>query len=261
MKNRYTDVIMDLSKSLTELGLSEAEAAIYLSCLQLGAASVLHISENAGVKRPTTYLILDNLEQRGLIKKTKQGTKTHFQAEPPHKILEELHTKKVLAEQLLPSLQAIHNIDPEKPNITIAEGMEGVRRTYQHIFLFLRSHPKEELLIFGALKDAVEHFEKEVLDSFYWNLAQSKNPIREIGNDDVETRRYFRRSVQKNPNHQIRLIRDDGRFFQTDNMLYGNTLTIFSVKKQIFATQLSASNITETYRTLFEMAWRSAKTI
>src|SRR3989338_1258711 len=252
---------MDLKKSLTELGLSETEALVYLACLQLGAGSVLHIAETASLKRPTVYLILENLEQQGLIKKTHKGSKTLFQATSPQKILHDTQTKEKLAREILPSLQAIHNLDPEKPNITIADGIAGVRRTYRDIFAYLRTHPNEELLIFGALKDALDYFEKEVLNYFYTSLSESKNPTREIGNDDVETRRYYRESFRINPRHHIRLIRNEGRFTQSDNMIYGNTLVLFSLRKQIFATQITSANIVQTYRTLFEMAWRSAKTI
>ncbi len=59
----------------------------------------------------------------------------------------------------------------------------------------------------------------------------------------------------------MRLIRKDGRFTETDNMLYGNTLVIFSVKEEIFAITIESASIVETYRTIFNMAWRSAKAI
>lgn len=92
-------------------------------------------------------------------------------------------------------------------------------------------------------------------------MSQSHNVIREIGNDDTETRQYFRHSNKLNPKHEIRLIRDEGIFEQTDNMLYGNTLVIFSVKKEIFAIVIESKTIAKTYRTLFNMAWRSGKPI
>jgi hypothetical protein len=100
-----------------------------------------------------------------------------------------------------------------------------------------------------------------VLDFFYESVAKTKNPVREIGNDDFETRKYFRASNKINPRHEIRLIRNEGKFFQTDNMLYGNNLVIFSVKEQMFATTIESAGIAETYRTLFNMAWKSGKPI
>ncbi len=49
--------------------------------------------------------------------------------------------------------------------------------------------------------------------------------------------------------------------FCTDNMIYGNTLVVFSIKEQIFATIIESTNIVNTYKTLFNMAWRSGKKI
>jgi sugar-specific transcriptional regulator TrmB len=252
---------MNLLKTLNQTGLTENQAKVYLACLQVGTGSVLNIAKNAELKRPTVYLLLDELETMNLVSRVKRGKKTFYKAETPERIISGLKDRVNLMNEILPSLKAIHNIDPEKPNIKIVEGVNGVRHTYNDIFTFLSHHPNEELLIFGSLKDAAENFQTSVVDYFYETMSKSKNPIREIGNDDTETRRYYRKSAEINPRHDIRLIRDEGRFYMTDNMLYGNTLIIFSVKKQIFATIIESATVAETYRTLFNMAWKMGKPI
>jgi sugar-specific transcriptional regulator TrmB len=252
---------MDLLKNLTKIGLEENQAKVYLSCLQLGNSPVLNIAKESRLKRPTVYLILDNLKSLGLVSEVKKGKKTLYRAEPPDNLITDLADRLNLAKNSLPALKAIHNVDLEKPNIKIAEGVNGVRSIYNGIFGYLNHHPNEELLIFGALKDAVENFQTSVIDYFYETMSNSKNSIREIGNDDTETRQYYRKSNHLNPRHDIRLIRDEGIFDQTDNMIYGNTLVIFSVKKEIFAITIESKSIVTTYRTLFNMAWRSGKPI
>ena len=252
---------MDLIKTLTKIGLTNNQSQVYLTCLQLGVDTVLNISKNSGLKRPTGYLLLDDLERFGLVSKTKRKTKTLYKAETPERLRSDLKIKEGYVDDILPSLKAIYNVDPEKPNIKIAEGIQGVRSVYNGIFTYLSTHPDEELLIYGSLKDASETFENEVVDFFHETMKRSRNPIREIGNDDHETRKYYRRLKKHNQNHQLRFIRNEGRFFQTDNMIYGNTLIIFSVKKQIFSTIIESAGIVETYRTLFNMAWRSGKSI
>ena len=252
---------MELTKTLKKIGLSDRQAKVYIACLQLGKDTVFHISKTAQLKRPTTYLILDDLESLGLVSKTKKGNKTMYKAEKPKRLLTDLKIKQGLVEDILPSLNAIYNVDPQKPNIKIAEGIYGVRSVYNGIFTYLANHPQEELLIFGALKDAAQHFEEEVVNYFYQIMKNSQNPVREIGNDDHETRKYYRKSFKSNQKHDIRLIRKEGLFQNTDNMIYGNTLVIFSVDEQIFATIIESPHIVKTYKTLFEMAWRSGKSI
>ncbi|MFH1253783.1 MAG: helix-turn-helix domain-containing protein [Candidatus Uhrbacteria bacterium] len=251
----------DLKKHLMEIGLTEKQTIVYLTCLQLGLDTVARVAKFSGLKRPTTYLILDELEKIGLVGKIKKEHRIMIKAEDPKNIITNLRSKKETAENILPSLQAIYNLNPAKPHIKIGEGIESVRNVYNEIFTYLQSHPQEKLLIFGSLKDACEHFESQVVNYFYRSMARTKNAVREIGNDDHETRKYYRASAKLNPNHEIKLIRQDGRFTETDNMLYGNTLVIFSVKEQIFATTIVSATITETYRTLFNMAWRSGKPI
>jgi len=252
---------MDLQQTLLEIGFSQKQTAVYLACLQLGIDSVLHIAKFAGVKRPTAYLMLDELETMGLVSRVQKERKILFKAEDPENLLSRLKLRQEAASAILPSLKAIYNVDPEKPIIKIHEGMDGVRNVYVEIFTYLSQHPEEELLIFGSLKDALEHFETQVVDFFYASIGRAKTRVREIGNDDHETRKYYRTAVRLNLNHDIRLIRNDGRFFQTDNMLYGNRLAIFSVKEHLFVTTIESASITETYCTLFNMAWRSGKRI
>jgi sugar-specific transcriptional regulator TrmB len=252
---------MDLQKNLHQLGLSQKEAKVYLACLQLGCDSVMNIAKFAGLKRPTVYLILDDLETRGLVSKTKDIKKNLFKAEDPKRLVTDLQGRQELANTILPSLKAIYNLDPEKPNIKIGDGIQSVRNAYTGIFTYLSTHPKDELLIYGSLKDASDYFEQEVISAFFDKMSQTQSKIREIGNDDHETRKYYRASRRLNQNHDIRLIRNDGAFWKADNMLYGNTLVIFSVKDQVFVITIESSNITTTYRTLFNMAWRSGKRI
>lgn len=252
---------MDLQKSLQTLGLSENQSKVYIASLQLGHDTVLNIAKMANLKRPTVYLILDDLEGLGLISKTKKGTKTLFKAEKPERLRTDIRMKEEVADEIIPSLNAIYNLDPEKPNIKIAEGISGVKSVYNGLFTYLSNHPREELLIFGSLKDASRHFETEVVDNFYRNMRRSRNKVRELGNDDHATRKYYRTSFKLNPQHSIRLIRSEGVFSQTDNMLYGNTLIIFSVREHIFATTIESANIAGTYRTLFNMAWKAGKRI
>lgn len=253
---------MEYIKTLQSIGLSENQAKVYMACLQLGESSVLHISRVAGLKRPSVYLLLSELERMGLVSKAPQK-KTAYRAMAPERIVADQTDKLEAAREILPSLKAIYNLNPEKPVIKIAETLQEVQAIYNGIFTYLRHHPDEELLIYGSLKDALGNFKVSVVDYFYEIMEKSHNPIREIGNDDLETRQYFKKSVRLNPRHQLRLLRneEEGQFMQADNMIYGNTLVLFSVKKEIFAITIESAGVAETYRTLFNMAWRSGKSL
>ncbi len=252
---------MDIRDGLVSIGLTDKQTDVYLACLQLGIATVFEIAKYADQKRPTVYLVLEQLEKMGLVSLVQKEKKTFYKAEDPACLLSGLQIKERVIEDLLPSLKAIYNLDPEKPIIKIHEGISGVKNVYTEIFTYLSNNAEEELLIYGSLKDALENFESEVIDYFYTSIGKAKIRVREIGNDDHETRKYYRASKQLNENHEIRLIRNDGMFVKTDNLLYGNRVAIFSVKEHLFVTTIESATIAETYRTLFNMAWRSGKSI
>ena len=55
--------MQNITETLINLGLNEKQAKVYLALLQLGQAGVTAVAEKAGTKRPTTYLILEELRQ------------------------------------------------------------------------------------------------------------------------------------------------------------------------------------------------------
>src|SRR6185436_5706207 len=105
---------MIFEAELKKLGLKDKEAAVYLSCLQLGPSPVQPIARKAKVVRATTYVVLESLMNRGLITKYKEGKKTLFSAEPPRQLMrllekerEDIQEKQRELEHILPELQVI----------------------------------------------------------------------------------------------------------------------------------------------------------
>ncbi|MEK7106984.1 MAG: helix-turn-helix domain-containing protein, partial [Patescibacteria group bacterium] len=62
-----------ISDSLSQLGLSGQESAVYLAALELGFSSISDIAKKAGIKRPTTYYIVDELIKKNLVSRAPKG--------------------------------------------------------------------------------------------------------------------------------------------------------------------------------------------
>lgn len=78
--------ITSIAKKLELAGLTEKQAKVYVASLFLGPAAVQRIAEQAEVNRATTYVILDELLELGLVSETTEGKKSLFVAEPPEAI-------------------------------------------------------------------------------------------------------------------------------------------------------------------------------
>ena len=113
--------IASLAKKLEDVGLTDKQARVYVAALFLGAATVKRIGEQAEVNRATTYVILDELSDMGLVSETNEKKKTLYVAEPPEAIdrylnylekdIQERKQKLKIATQSLEGVSRIENID------------------------------------------------------------------------------------------------------------------------------------------------------
>ena len=93
---------MKYKEILTNLGLSEAESAIYLAALELGECLPAHLAEKAGIKRPLLYKLLPDLFKKDLLLETYKGKRRYLVAEDPAEIIEKKQTELKLLEEKIP---------------------------------------------------------------------------------------------------------------------------------------------------------------
>src|SRR6185436_1622671 len=124
---------MELQEILEKIGLNQKEAMVYMALLELGTSSVEGIARKAGTKRPTTYLILDDLQKKGLATLVPRAKKVLYMPESPDKIISDLNRKQELVKRFLPNFLAVYNEPKNKPQILLYEGKEAVRDLYEKI--------------------------------------------------------------------------------------------------------------------------------
>jgi predicted transcriptional regulator len=123
------DVIV---KQLMAVGLSEREAIVYLASSELGSATAQQIAAQAQVARPTTYLVIETLKERGLMRQFKVGKKRQFSANPIgqllpslEKRLSEVEEQKQAVESLSQELGRLGAVTAE-PAVSSYAGSEAV---------------------------------------------------------------------------------------------------------------------------------------
>ena len=113
---------------LRNLGFSEKEAKIYLALLEMGTGTAMTISKKADIKRPTTYLILEELKKKGLVSEIPEQ-KHVFAAENPEVLQKNLKQNLANLGELLPIFKAKFNRG-EKPKIKYYEGKDNLYKLY-----------------------------------------------------------------------------------------------------------------------------------
>lgn len=238
---------MELQSTLQHLGLAEKEAKVYLAILQLGTASVPAISIKAGTKRPTTYLILEELRMKGLATLLPRKKKALYTAESPHKLLEEQREKEETIQQSMPELMAIYNSQKEKPKVTYYQGEDNLIKLYDEVL------NSKEILFYasiGSLSPTVYNFVIKKLNS----IDREKMEVREILQADEKSIQFAKDYATEHD--QIKIAPENFKF-PTDNMIFGNKIAIVTYKDDPMAVVIESHDVVETYKSIFEMLWSS----
>ena len=131
---------MDLLSLLKEYGLSEKESAVYLCLINLGPSPVRTLATASKVNRGTTYDILKNLLNQGLVSYYNKESHQYFSAEPPEKLVlaleqkqKELETVKEKIESNLPQLQMAFGQQGGKPVMKLYDGAKGIKQILEDV--------------------------------------------------------------------------------------------------------------------------------
>jgi sugar-specific transcriptional regulator TrmB len=240
---------IEIQKVLEQSGLSEKEVKVYLALLELGSASVQVIARKADIKRPTTYLVLDELEQKGLVSVIPQK-KALYTAESPERLIKELSKKQEIVKRFLPDLLALYNAKKDKPKVQLFQGEQGVKLVYQKIF------ESSTVDFYGTIQEVIK-MTPESLEDFLKKVKEYNLPVREIltnSGPDLE----YAKGRALTPNHQVRLL-PSGMAFLTDSAIFGDHVVFFSFHPQIFCVMITSREISSSLKTLFELAWQAAQ--
>jgi sugar-specific transcriptional regulator TrmB len=237
---------MEMEKVLINLGLDDKQAKIYLALLQMGSGSVPSISVRSGIKRPTAYLILEELRQKELVNLIPRSTKI-YTACSPQVLLEEENEKQAEIRAIMPELLALFNTKKEKPKITYYEGEESIVRLYDKIF------KENEILFYGSIASISPGVYKQI-EKYLEVIKKDKRKVREFLQADEKSIKFAADNASEN--HELK-IAPKGYLFPTDNMIFGNKVAIVTYKETPQAVVIESTDVAATYRSIFEILWVS----
>ncbi len=155
---------MEKVKALENLGLSEKEARVYLALLELGQASAYRVAQKSGVKKPTAYVLLDELRKKELVIKM-PGDKTQmFIAKSPEEFFNTAKYKILSATEALPDVLSVMK-KQNKVRTMYFEGIDGLR---QALWYDMKQNTGGELIGFYAL---AKNMSKDLYD-MTWEWAE-----------------------------------------------------------------------------------------
>jgi HTH-type transcriptional regulator, sugar sensing transcriptional regulator len=239
-----------LKNDLISIGLSEKEAVTYLAMLELGETSISNIAAKAKQKRPTTYLIIDSLKEKGMVSMVKRNKKTLFLAEDPRKIVEILEERKEKMNRIMPQLLSFSNMLDNKPAIRYFEGIEGIKNVYRDTL----AYPDQEMLTFFS-ETFSTHFDKDFFNNFYIpKRVQKKIWVRAI----LPEQKIIRELAANDIKHlrQTKIVPDGTYNINIEINLYSkNKIGIISFEEK-FALIIESEKIFFSLKNIFELMWK-----
>ncbi len=237
--------------ALTNAGLTQKQAKIYLAALELGTAKIPALAKKAGIKRTTAYGIADELVSLGLLGYSAKNASKIFQAQKPKNIASLLEARKQEIERVLPDLEALYTKHHLQPHLQFFEGKEGIKRIYEDT---LTSRSKKLLQII-RVKDFIEFpggtFAKEYIhkrverDITAYSLHPSSGDIHNelYAKESVELKRY----VRYLPAHI---------FHASTIMIYDYKVAMISTKAENFGFIIESKEFSSTLQAYFDFMWK-----
>jgi sugar-specific transcriptional regulator TrmB len=241
-----------LIASLEKIGLTDSEATLYLAAMSLGECGMSELSQKAGLRRTSAYVIAERLEERGLLGtfKTKQGTR-YVPKDPKH-VLDELHKHTRELEHILPQIQSLYKKSPTKPSVIYYEGVDDYIRAVE---LCLKKN-NETIYHIGSLAEGHQTIGEDYDFKYFAPTRIKKNIfLKALYTPDVmhkfknETGTHLR---------EIRFLPEQYPL-KTLTLIFGSTVVISTTKKTLATIVIESEEIAAAERMKFEMMWDATK--
>ncbi len=233
----------NLQEKLTQVGLTKAQALIYLSLLKLNKATVKEIAEECGFHRTNIYDIIDELKEKGLITYYKEGKSAYYKSVNPEHLSIIINEKKEILQQTLPDLQKIFTDIQEKVDVQIYKGNQGMKSAWNNVV------KKENIDLYGLnvggqLRAELPIFARQI----FRQLKEKK-----INHKGIYTN-FFGSEKGK---HEIRYIHPKYATPVTTH-IYENTVLIQVWNPEMVAIEIKSKRIADAYIDQFKMLWKDA---
>jgi HTH-type transcriptional regulator, sugar sensing transcriptional regulator len=252
---------------ITKAGFKNKAARIYAALLENGGAYPSKLAEITKINRSTTYKILTDLSIKGLVSEITKGKKLYYQIEKPYKL--ERYAKYNLnraqdileyTKKLIPELEGLYNLLPNKPGVKYFEGVDGIVSIYEdHVLV----DKKYEMLAFSNTSEVINFLTPTFIDRYL--RAKEKIGITARGiTPDTDDDKNYAHKIYKNIDKKIwpemRHIPQEIFPYKIELTLYAdNRVSLLKLEReQPIGVIIEDKTFHDTMQMIFELAWKGA---
>ena len=240
----------EIVETLENFGLNEKEARIYLTLLPLKKATAYVVSVQSGIKKSTTYNILEILVNKGFALKIPSDDKNYYIAKSPKECFFAAREKLISIEEILPELLAMQKSDEEKASVSYYEGMNGIKESYHRIFKNVKD--KEIVGFYAHGKESP----KDLVEAWDWWTKKRKERnirVRGITTKDVSNEGYLTEQEENLSN--IKALPPEEYNSNISVEVYDKFTQIIS-SRSMQSILIEDNDIANVLKQIFEMVWK-----
>jgi len=237
---------------LEELGLSNAEAKIYMALLELGPSKSGKVIDRTNLQSSTVYHVMGSLIEKGLVSFVHQGKVKHYQAEKPSTFLFFLEEKKRKFMEMLPRLEEKEALASQKQAAQVFKGIKGLQAAFSDVLVSMK--PGEEYYFFQVPKKNL--FNKQVVLFFRnYHLKRSEKGIKVKGLSLRGSQDLMEKVFGGLKNTKIRYLDE---FTPSGIVIYRNKVITLDWEDVPIAIVMESKAIADSYKKFFEEKWKKA---
>ncbi|MBI4149849.1 hypothetical protein HY488_00435 [Candidatus Woesearchaeota archaeon] len=235
---------MDL-QALKAIGLTDVEAKIYATLLELGASTSGTLSKKTKIHRRTVYDAMERLIEKGLVGFMKRNEKRYYLAVNPKRLLEIVEKEEDELQSILPALEQRFAGSKTEEKIMLLEGRKGLKQALKD-----QLTSKTDIFIMGDIGEFGEWI-GPYFQHFRQAIQRSNIQYRFLANETDRRAHTF-------PNSSFRYL---PRQYTSPSIItvYDNKVIMTVRAQSPIILLIENSTIAESYRNNFEFLWKKAK--
>lgn len=244
-----------INKSLVLLGLSKNEVKIYLTIFKLGPSKIPEIAKASKIKRSTTYLLVEDLIEKGFLFEDNKAYANKIYAIEPDLLLKKISNRQRLLrrqeielQENMPSLQSVFQSSEIRPKVKIYQGNNGLLSIWQDIL-----STKNEILLWTNQQTENLFFGQNSHDKFIKERIQKNISIKVLATKSKEAEEL--KSKDKDNLRETKILSKDVSF-SSETYIYDNKVAMLDYNKEIMGIIIESKSFNETQQAIFENTWK-----
>jgi sugar-specific transcriptional regulator TrmB len=244
-------------KELQDMGLSEKEARVYLSALELGPTTAEKLSKHSKVNRSTTYVQIESLLKMGLMSTYEEDKKTFFAPESPELLVRLLNKQRdsIASRErdltaILPALMRQFEGAGERPIVRFFPGKEGVTSAREEVL----TTKEKQIFITLSYEHLARIYSEKELDEY----SDRRKELGIHSKGIYLHREYFTRAGLDNLTER-RFLPPSVLPLTIDINVYDDKTAIFSLEGSLFAMIVQSTQIANSMKMIFNVLWEKAE--